>query len=73
MFDDTTRRIAQRFQAIAMCLADGAVLKSAERWTDGATRAFYEANGFILTRDFPGYWKSGTPVLMVRPLIDMKG
>lgn len=33
-----------------------------------ATRAFYEANGFILTRDFPGYWKSDTPVLMVRPL-----
>jgi GNAT superfamily N-acetyltransferase len=33
-----------------------------------ATRAFYEANGFILTRDFPGYWESDTPVLMVRPL-----
>lgn len=38
-----------------------------------ATRAFYEANGFILARDFPGYWKSDTPVLMVRPLNDMKG
>ena len=35
-----------------------------------ATRAFYEANGFILGRDFPGYWKSDTPVLMVRPLSD---
>ncbi|MGZ8606802.1 MAG: GNAT family N-acetyltransferase [Actinomycetota bacterium] len=33
-----------------------------------ATRAFYEANGFVLARDFPGYWKSDTPVLMVRPL-----
>jgi GNAT superfamily N-acetyltransferase len=33
-----------------------------------ATRAFYEANDFILTRDFPGHWKSDTPVLMVRPL-----
>ncbi len=33
-----------------------------------ATRAFYEANGFILARDFPGYWESDTPVLMVRPL-----
>ncbi|MGZ8611911.1 MAG: GNAT family N-acetyltransferase, partial [Actinomycetota bacterium] len=31
-----------------------------------ATRAFYEANGFVLARDFPGYWKSDTPVLMVR-------
>ncbi|HSJ50085.1 MAG TPA: GNAT family N-acetyltransferase [Actinomycetota bacterium] len=37
-----------------------------------ATRAFYEANGFILARDFPGYWKSDTPVLMVRPLNDLK-
>jgi len=35
-----------------------------------ATRAFYEANGFVLARDFPGYWKSDTPVLMVRPLSD---
>jgi len=33
-----------------------------------ATRAFYETNGFILARDFPGYWESDTPVLMVRPL-----
>jgi ribosomal protein S18 acetylase RimI-like enzyme len=33
-----------------------------------ATRAFYEANGFILARDFPGYWESDTPVLMVRRL-----
>ncbi|MGZ8604664.1 MAG: GNAT family N-acetyltransferase [Actinomycetota bacterium] len=33
-----------------------------------ATRAFYEANGFVLARDFPGYWKSDIPVLMVRPL-----
>jgi GNAT superfamily N-acetyltransferase len=32
-----------------------------------ATRAFYTANGFILARDFPGYSKSDTPVLMVRP------
>ena len=38
-----------------------------------ATRAFYAANGFILARDFPGYWKSDTPVLMVRPLNDLKG
>lgn len=36
-----------------------------------ATRAFYEANGFILARDFPGYWKSDTPVLMLRPVSDM--
>ena len=35
-----------------------------------ATRAFYEANGFVLARDFPGYWKSDTPVLMVRLLGD---
>mgnify|MGYP006200363241 CR=1 FL=1 len=27
-----------------------------------------EANGFVLARDFPGYWTSDTPVLMVRPL-----
>lgn len=36
-----------------------------------ATRGFYEANGFILARDFPGYWKSDTPVLMLRPIRDM--
>jgi GNAT superfamily N-acetyltransferase len=33
-----------------------------------ATRAFYESNGFVLARDFPGYWESDTPVLMVRSL-----
>jgi hypothetical protein len=33
-----------------------------------ATRLFYEANSFVLARDFPGYWTSDTPVLMVRPL-----
>jgi ribosomal protein S18 acetylase RimI-like enzyme len=33
-----------------------------------ATRAFYEANGFVLARDFAGYWASDTPVLMVRAL-----
>jgi ribosomal protein S18 acetylase RimI-like enzyme len=33
-----------------------------------ATRAFYEANGFVLARDFAGYWESDTPVLMVRVL-----
>jgi ribosomal protein S18 acetylase RimI-like enzyme len=34
-----------------------------------ATRAFYEANGFVLVRDLPGYWPGGdTPVLMVRTL-----
>ena len=33
-----------------------------------ATRAFYEANGFVLTRDFPRYWDSDTPVLMTRIL-----
>ena len=33
-----------------------------------ATRAFYEANGFVLARDFAGYWESDTPVLMVRAL-----
>jgi GNAT superfamily N-acetyltransferase len=37
-----------------------------------ATRAFYATNGFILARDFPGYWKSDTPVLMVRPLNDLE-
>jgi ribosomal protein S18 acetylase RimI-like enzyme len=37
-----------------------------------ATRASYAANGFILARDFPGYWKSDTPILMVRPLNDLK-
>lgn len=33
-----------------------------------ATRAFYEANSFVLAREFPGYWESDTPVLMMRPL-----
>jgi ribosomal protein S18 acetylase RimI-like enzyme len=33
-----------------------------------ATRGFYEANGFVLTRDLPGYWGSDTPVLMTRVL-----
>ena len=33
-----------------------------------ATRAFYEANGFVLARDFAGYWESDTPVLMIRML-----
>lgn len=33
-----------------------------------ATRAFYEANGFVLVRDFAGYWDSDTPVLMIRAL-----
>jgi ribosomal protein S18 acetylase RimI-like enzyme len=33
-----------------------------------ATRAFYVANGFVLARDFAGYWESDTPVLMVRAL-----
>jgi ribosomal protein S18 acetylase RimI-like enzyme len=34
-----------------------------------ATRSFYRASGFVLTRDFPGYWDGGdTPVLLVRVL-----
>jgi ribosomal protein S18 acetylase RimI-like enzyme len=33
-----------------------------------ATREFYQAAGFILARDLPGYWDSDTPVLLVRPL-----
>jgi ribosomal protein S18 acetylase RimI-like enzyme len=34
-----------------------------------ATRAFYASNGFVLARDFAGYWgEHDTPVLMVRPL-----
>ena len=47
----------------------------ADEIADGyqATRAFYEANGFIVTRDFPGYWTSDTPVLMVRPLSEIAG
>ena len=32
-----------------------------------ATRAFYASNGFVLARDFAGYWGDhDTPVLMVR-------
>jgi ribosomal protein S18 acetylase RimI-like enzyme len=38
-----------------------------------ATRAFYETNGFVLARDFPGYWSSDTPVLMVRLLSIIPG
>lgn len=38
-----------------------------------ATRAFYRANDFVLARDFPGYWDSDTPVLMVRALVDTSG
>jgi ribosomal protein S18 acetylase RimI-like enzyme len=35
----------------------------------GATRSFYTANGFVLARDFAGYWGDhDTPVLMVRTL-----
>ena len=34
-----------------------------------ATCAFYSANGFVLARDFAGYWgEHDTPVLMVRTL-----
>ena len=33
-----------------------------------ATRDFYEANGFVLARDFAGYWESDTAVLMIRAL-----
>jgi hypothetical protein len=34
-----------------------------------ATRAFYAANGFVLARDFAGYWgRHDLPVLMVRTL-----
>jgi N-acetylglutamate synthase-like GNAT family acetyltransferase len=33
-----------------------------------ATRAFYQAHGFVLARDFAGYWESDTPVLLVRAL-----
>lgn len=38
-----------------------------------ATRAFYQANGFVMARDFPGYWTSDTPLLMLRPLNDAGG
>jgi GNAT superfamily N-acetyltransferase len=32
------------------------------------TRGFYEANGFVLTRDLPGLWDGDTAVLMTRVL-----
>jgi GNAT superfamily N-acetyltransferase len=36
-----------------------------------ATRAFYASNGFMLARDFAGYWSGGdTPVLMIRVVTD---
>ncbi len=31
-----------------------------------ATRAFYRSNGFVLARDFAGYWPGDIPVLMIR-------
>jgi ribosomal protein S18 acetylase RimI-like enzyme len=33
-----------------------------------ATRGFYLSNGFVLARDFPGYWTGDLPVLMIRVL-----
>jgi GNAT superfamily N-acetyltransferase len=33
-----------------------------------ATRAFYESAGFVYLRDFPGFWTSDLPVLMVKVL-----
>jgi ribosomal protein S18 acetylase RimI-like enzyme len=33
-----------------------------------ATRAFYQAMGFILARDLPDLWPTNTAVLLVRPL-----
>ena len=33
-----------------------------------ATRAFYQAMGFILARDLPGLWPDDTAVLLVKPL-----
>jgi ribosomal protein S18 acetylase RimI-like enzyme len=33
-----------------------------------ATRAFYQAMGFILARDLPGLWPGDTAVLLVKPL-----
>jgi ribosomal protein S18 acetylase RimI-like enzyme len=35
-----------------------------------ATRAFYQAMGFILARDLPELWSSNTAVLLVRPLLE---
>ena len=33
-----------------------------------ATRAFYQAVGFVLARDLPGLWPNDTAVLLVKPL-----
>jgi ribosomal protein S18 acetylase RimI-like enzyme len=33
-----------------------------------ATRAFYQAMGFILARDLPGLWPNDTAILLVRSL-----
>lgn len=33
-----------------------------------ATRAFYQAMGFILARDLPSLWPNDTAVLLVKPL-----
>jgi ribosomal protein S18 acetylase RimI-like enzyme len=33
-----------------------------------ATRAFYRAMGFVLARDLLGLWRTGTAVLLVKPL-----
>ena len=33
-----------------------------------ATRAFYQAMGFLLARDLPGLWPNDTAVLLVKPL-----
>jgi hypothetical protein len=35
-----------------------------------ATRAFYQAMGFMLARDLPELWPSDTAVLLVRPLLE---
>jgi ribosomal protein S18 acetylase RimI-like enzyme len=35
-----------------------------------ATRAFYQAMGFILARDLPELWPNDTAVLLVRPLLE---
>jgi len=33
-----------------------------------ATRAFYQAMGFVLARDLPELWPNDTAVLLVKPL-----
>jgi hypothetical protein len=33
-----------------------------------ATRAFYQATGFVLARHLSGLWEGDTAVLLVRPL-----